>query len=551
MSNRQLPDFEGTSLLESVWRHKVLIVVVALLFGTLGYAQADRQEPRFESTARMILTDPRSAGLFGELKGAVEPARYVRNQQELIESGAVYPRVSELLDGRLTPGQLRGHVTVSSDANADVLVVTGIDSTAEGAQEVADAVTEAYQDVVVDQVAVTTERAVAELEERNDALRQSIQDLPAAGDDPAAAAERTAALDQLTGNENRIAQLRVDAALFASGVDHLAPAEAPAGPVHPAPRRNAVIWFIFGAALATGVAWWRTAASRQAELPGDVAPALGAPLLGEIPDFARVGVSGQQPTVDEPLSPAAEAFQYVASSLTFALAESEGGRSILVTSVEPGDGKSVVTLNLAVATARDGRRTIVVDADKRRSGLTRLCGLVPEKDLVNKRLQLAPELDISLVSIGVGVTDPAGFFRTNRFRTALASVKERGDLVLVDAPPLLSVPETSVIAAQVDGIVVVIPQGTPIRRIEELRERLEFIGTPVFGYVYNRSRTSLRSYGRRAYGVGASGLRRWRAAGSRRRETGSPPGEAPAEPAVRPEVVTPPASPRVPDREVV
>ena len=60
--------------------------------------------------------------------------------------------------------------------------------------------------------------------------------------------------------------------------------------------------------------------------------------------------------------------------------------------------------------------------------------------------------------------------------------------MLLDSPPLLAVADTSVVAGQVAGVVLVVTRGTDIGQLEQVRERLAFVSTPLLGYVYNRSR---------------------------------------------------------------
>ncbi|MGH3666264.1 MAG: hypothetical protein ACRDU8_09310, partial [Egibacteraceae bacterium] len=114
-------------------------------------------------------------------------------------------------------------------------------------------------------------------------------------------------------------------------------------------------------------------------------------------------------------------------------------------------------------------------------------------------IKVTDDIRLSFVPAGSRLSDPAGFFRTPEFRKALGRVKEQAELVVVDSPPLLSVADASAIASQVDGIVIVVDRGAPLRQLEEVRERLQFIGTPVLGYVFNRS--DLRR-GRGGYGYG-------------------------------------------------
>ena len=80
------------------------------------------------------------------------------------------------------------------------------------------------------------------------------------------------------------------------------------------------------------------------------------------------------------------------------------------------------------------------------------------------------------------------------------------DLVLYDTPPLLLASDTSAIAAHVDGIVVIVSRGTPVRQLEALRERLDHVGTPVIGYVFTKDRVDAGygygyRYGYKGYGT--------------------------------------------------
>jgi Mrp family chromosome partitioning ATPase len=86
------------------------------------------------------------------------------------------------------------------------------------------------------------------------------------------------------------------------------------------------------------------------------------------------------------------------------------------------------------------------------------------------------------------------------FKRALAKIRDSADMTVIDSPPMLAVSDTSVIAAQVDAVVVVVNRRTSIARLVDLRQRLDLVGAPLIGYVYNRD-TSRRS-GAYGYGYG-------------------------------------------------
>jgi capsular exopolysaccharide synthesis family protein len=228
------------------------------------------------------------------------------------------------------------------------------------------------------------------------------------------------------------------------------------------------------------------------------------------------------PTVVAPHSGVSEAYHFILAALDHVL-DDDNASTIMLTSSKPNDGKTVTALNMAVAATVSGRRVVLVDGDKRRRGLTEIVDRGSDPGLA----ELADDLeaaatcvspmrvteDHALAFVGAGrdVDDPAAFFRTARFRRALSRLRDFGELTIVDTPPLLAVADTSAIAAQADGIVVVVERGTPRRLLEDLRQRLDFIGTPVLGYVFNRSDPRRRrggysyGYGAYAYGSGDGG----------------------------------------------
>jgi len=226
---------------------------------------------------------------------------------------------------------------------------------------------------------------------------------------------------------------------------------------------------------------------------------LQAPLLGAVPDFKTLDIDGTLPTVTDPRSPAAEAYQFVVALLANQLNSRDEPGVILVTSPQPGDGKTVTAVNLAVAASRDERNVLLVDADARVAGTSRLVGV--EKGPGLHELQQDPENlvwsqsrrdmpnvpSLEIVPTGSEIADPAGFFRTTGFATAIQRIRDYADFVVIDTPPLLAVSDTAAIAEHVDGIVLVIAQGTSITILQEVKERLALMNAPLLGYIFNRA----------------------------------------------------------------
>lgn len=529
----------GPGLLESLWRYRTVVALVAVLTAGAAAGLSLLQPQRFEATARLFLAERGSAGVFDVAPSTVDPARYTQNQAQLVMSRPVARRAAELVDGRVSPRELQDAVVAEASPDFDLVTVRAHDTTAGGAAELADATAQAYQEIVAEDVRTAADEAIARLNETAATLEErivAIEAEPSAGASGALAAERDAAVAQLASIERRVNQLSIDAGLFGSGVRLSEEAAVPLAPVQPRPVRNGALGFVLGALAASGFAYWRADHARRADDRHDPAGILHAPLLGEIPDFDTVGAAAPVPARDTPQSVAVEAYELVVSSLELALGSSHerDGSTILLTSAQAGEGKTTTALNLALAARQDNRTVLLVDGDERVRGLSALAGLEDREGFTDLGELAVPShwcrtdwalggaLSIGVVPAGRPSDGSSPFFRSTRFRTAMKRIRSMADVVLIDSPPLLEVSDTSALASRVDGIVLVVGRGTPLRQLEEVRRRLAFVGTPLVGYVFNRSTAPRGRYGARRYGYREDGSAASREGDERNPAVGSP-----------------------------
>lgn len=176
------------------------------------------------------------------------------------------------------------------------------------------------------------------------------------------------------------------------------------------------------------------------------------PLLGTVPASDR---------------PTAESFVPIASSLLLASA-SGLPRSILVTSAQEGEGKSSTVHALALALAKLDRRVLVIDADMRRPRQHGLFGLTPDHGISEVMTGQAKVDDVIVDSGAPGIKllpgaaippNPAELLSTPALDVLLAGVQGRYDTVLIDAPPILGLPDTLLLAAKVQATVLVVEWG--------------------------------------------------------------------------------------------
>jgi len=179
-------------------------------------------------------------------------------------------------------------------------------------------------------------------------------------------------------------------------------------------------------------------------------------------------------TLTAPRSPAAEAYRTLRTSLEFSSLD-RPLRSLLVTSPAADEGKSATLANLAVVMAEGGRKVILVDGDLRRPALHRIFGASNERGLSDLILQEGDLDAVPLQDTGVPGLHllTSGQMPQNETASVLLGSARMGalvtaltgqaDLVLFDAPPVIAVTDAVLLAARVDGTLLVIRAGSTQR----------------------------------------------------------------------------------------
>ncbi len=197
-----------------------------------------------------------------------------------------------------------------------------------------------------------------------------------------------------------------------------------------------------------------------------------------------------------PDDPACEAFRTLRTSLAFSGRETS---RLVVSSPEPGDGKTTVLSNLAVSFWQAGKRTLMIDGDMRRPGLTAQMGLkgqsglsdlLAASEVVAKTAAahvhtLTPGLDF--IAAGRRRAVPTELLTTPRMADLLAWAEAHYDQIIIDSPPVLAVNDASIIGRLVDGAVLVMQPAKNRRRLVlRAAESFTSFGVNLLGLVVNR-----------------------------------------------------------------
>jgi capsular exopolysaccharide synthesis family protein len=185
-----------------------------------------------------------------------------------------------------------------------------------------------------------------------------------------------------------------------------------------------------------------------------------------------------------------ESFRAVRTNLLFASAD-EGGRSVVVTSTGPSEGKTVVSTNLSIALAQAGQRVLLIDADMRKPRVHKVFGFSQEPGLSNVLVGSAKTSEVVrttevpglwVMPAGPHPPNPAELLGSKRFKDFLASLTQHFDWVMVDTPPVMAVTDASVVAHLATGVLFVVgaemtSRHAAARALEQLQHaRAKFIG---------------------------------------------------------------------------
>ena len=203
-------------------------------------------------------------------------------------------------------------------------------------------------------------------------------------------------------------------------------------------------------------------------------------------------------TLTDPRSNAAEAYRTLRTNLEFSSVDGQL-TTLLVTSSAPTDERSAIVANLAVAMADGDRPVILVDADLRRPSLHSLFGLPNEtgftnlfKDdeaLRNPPLQAIPHTSLRVLTSGPLPPIPSQLLASQKMSAVIQRLAELAEVVIFDAPPLVTVNDASLLASQVDGVLLVVKAGGTKRdHVKAAKSRLEKVNARLVGAVLTNAR---------------------------------------------------------------
>ena len=415
------------------------------------------------------------------------------------------------LDLTSTPEELARHVGAEAPTDSTLVVITADDTDPVRAAAIANALAEQLiesspgiqgRDNELQEFIEAELKATQEQIQTTQAEVRRLADL----DDPQPA--DLAAIDALQG---RLVTLRSTyAALLSASSQNAAnlltvvePAIAARVPISPSVLLTTMLAAVLGLFLAAGAVGLIEYLDDKVKDSDAVQDLVGLSTLGSV---ARMNVDAGRPemyrlaTLLYPRTALAESYRTLRSNIEFSSIDAPLG-TLLVTSASPGEGKTVTAANLAVAFAQAGHRTILVDADLRKPGVSSMFGLGNEQGLTtlvrNDRAtldsvaQATEQVNLRVITTGPLPPNPAELLGSKRMRTTMELIKAKADVMIVDSPPVRAVSDAAVLSSYLDGTVLVIDAVRSHRdAVRHAREALALAGANVIGAFLNRAAAS-------------------------------------------------------------
>jgi len=482
------------------------IVVVMILGAAASYLVSKRLTPMYAATGTvLVIAGPGEAVGSGTANAGEATATAAR----LLTEPTMLTEVISKLRLKTTLDNLTKEVSAVAETNTEIVDVTVNDQSPARAALIADALMNAYV------VEVTTSNATR-IAEEDAAVQGSINTLQAtlnAETQELASEQRTgqptnALQGTIAANQGELGQLRIqlgvdEAAQAATlgAVSVFQPAPIPDKPSSPNTLLNTVAGGLAALLLAAGFAYLREFLDQGLKSAEDVRDRLGVPCLGVIPKFRHLPIRGKSFVPNHRHDEAVmEAYRRLRINLLFATPDAEL-KTVVVTSVRAGEGKTCTAANLAVALASSDRRVLLIDADLRKPDQHRLFETSLEGGLSELILRtptaarvplngLRPThfANLSLLTSGTVPHNPAELLASKRAMAVLQSIGPEQDLIVIDTAPAGLVTDPLSIASGASATMLVVEAGkTKASQAAGTIDALREVGANVIGVVLNKA----------------------------------------------------------------
>lgn len=305
--------------------------------------------------------------------------------------------------------------------------------------------------------------------------------------------------DDIQGLETKLTLLQTNYATLVSNTQQgaintlsvIEPASVPTQPIGPKKLLIVLLAAVGGFIFSTGAAYLIEFLDRSLKTSDQVSKLVQLPVIGYI---GNAGRKGGTHAIDNPRSPISEAFRSLRANLEFSGVD-QPLKTIVITSPDASDGKTLVAINLAVTLSQTEKKVILLDCDLRRANVHQVLGLNPKPGLSEvfrehsnllDAVQYVKGQNLAVITAGSIPPNPAELLDSNRMKQILGALSEIYDVIIMDCAPLMTT-DALTLSAKVDGVVLVTRYAhTTENALKAVIDQLKRANARVVGVVLNR-----------------------------------------------------------------
>ncbi len=302
----------------------------------------------------------------------------------------------------------------------------------------------------------------------------------------------------------RMKEAGISAGITASNVQIVDRAEFPTNPHKPNKRLNLLLAAIVGLFLGTGVAFFLEYLDNTVKTPEEVEQLIRLPSFGIVPEVSlerrrRLEKEASDPveliTHSHAKSMVSEAYRNIRTSILLSFPEKPPKR-IVITSPNPGEGKTTTVINTAIALSQTGVQVLIIDTDLRKprvhkvfcdgngAGLSNFLSGHAELESIIKNTEIP---NLYYIPSGPIPPNPSELIGSGLFKNMLDTLGERFDHLVLDSPPVLGFADSIILSTSTDGIILVVLGGkTPRETLQRAKDVLHQVNAKILGVVINR-----------------------------------------------------------------
>lgn len=481
---REAPVSDRLRALLVVRRRLAVVLVCLVVVPAAAVAFSLRQETQYKASATMQFKDNQfDQQLFGTSlqPRTTDPTRAAATNSKLVSLNVTAQAAAERLPGA-TAQSILNKVSVSEEGQSDLVSIVATDHDPDLAARIANTFARSF-------IELRQRRDRATILEAQRLILNQINSL----------ASQSAPKSRLSQLRSSAEQLGVLAALQTGNSQLVQPAVVPTHSSSPRPVRNGILGLLLGGLFGIGLAFALDRIDTKLREPEEAEEALGRPVLGHIPASRTLSPQSR------PSDAETEAFLLLRASLRYFNIDRDL-RSILITSAAPGEGKTTIAWNLALAASNSEPNVLLIEADLRRPGvglnvlprgrelgLSNVLSGATTFDEAVQTIQTGvegngagPSKTVNVLASGPLPPNPLELMESERMGELIEQVERRHSLVILDTPPVSTVSDAIPLLGRVGGTIVVTRLKRSSRHsLVRLSAQLAQLGITPLGVVVN------------------------------------------------------------------